>query len=256
MKATVCELSNEPDRFEEDWRALAGHVHEQGSDLVLLPELPFHPWFAWTRPQDPAVWRAVVAAHQAWEARLDELGARYILVTRAVERDGERHNEGYLWEAGVGTRPAHVKYYLPEDEGFWESSWYQRGDGRFEPVQAGLLSIGFLICTEIWFLHHAREYGKQGVHLIVCPRATGKPTTQKWLVAGRAAAVVSGAYCLSSNRISAEGSPADLGGLGWIVDPDGEVLALTSSQDPFVTCEIDLSRADHAKSTYPRYVED
>ena len=256
MKATVCQLSNEPDRFEEDWHALAWHVCEQGSDLVLLPELPFHPWFALTRQQDPAVWQAVVADHRAWEDRLSELGAPLILSTRAAERGGMRHNEGYLWEVGSGIRPAHSKYYLPEDEGFWESSWYQRGDGRFDPIQAGPLSIGFLICTEIWFLHRAREYGKRGVQVIACPRATGKATTQKWLVAGRAAAVVSGAYCLSSNRISAENSPADLGGLGWIVDPDGEVLALTSPQDPFITCDIDLSLADHAKTTYPRYVED
>jgi N-carbamoylputrescine amidase len=43
-------------------------------------------------------------------------------------------------------------------------------------------------------------------------------------------------------------------GEGWIVDPEGEVLALTCDAEPFVTLEIDLSRARAAKGTYPRYV--
>lgn len=45
-----------------------------------------------------------------------------------------------------------------------------------------------------------------------------------------------------------------LGGQGWIIGPDGEVLGMTSSEQPFVTVDIDLSLADRAKDTYPRYV--
>lgn len=256
MRATVCQLGNEPQAFEKDWQALARHVREQGSQLVLLPEMPFYPWFALRKPRDARIWEEAVAAHQAWEPRLAELGAALVLASRPVNHKGRPLNEAYIWEAGKGICTAHSKFYLPEDEGFWEASWYERGDGRFEPVEAGPLKIGFLVCTELWFMQRARAYGKQGVHLIASPRATGKPTTQKWLAGGRANAVVSGAYSLSSNRISAAGSPADLGGMGWIVDPDGEVLGLTSPQQPFVTCEIDMERAERAKSTFPRYVEE
>jgi hypothetical protein len=64
-------------------------------------------------------------------------------------------------------------------------------------------------------------------------------------------AVISGAYSLSSNRCS-----SSFGGTGWIIDPDGKVLALTSSQHPFVTKEIDLELSKKAKLTYPRYIKD
>jgi len=47
---------------------------------------------------------------------------------------------------------------------------------------------------------------------------------------------------------------ADLGGQGWIVGPDGQVLGLTSRERAFVTVEIDLREAERAKQTYPRYV--
>ncbi len=65
-------------------------------------------------------------------------------------------------------------------EGFWEDSWYSRGDGSFESadvpvvvdVQSGrtvTVKVGFLICSELWFFQHARGYGEQGVHVILSP---------------------------------------------------------------------------------------
>jgi len=51
-------------------------------------------------------------------------------------------------------------------------------------------------------MERARAYGKVGVHLIVNPRATERSTLDKWLTGGRAAAVIAGAFCLSSNRVT------------------------------------------------------
>jgi len=45
-----------------------------------------------------------------------------------------------------------------------------------------------------------------------------------------------------------------MGGQGWIISPDGDVLAITSVDRPIVTLEIDLNEAEQAKKTYPRYV--
>jgi N-carbamoylputrescine amidase len=47
-----------------------------------------------------------------------------------------------------------------------------------------------------------------------------------------------------------------MGGLGWVVDPDGQVLATTSREQPFVTVEVDLRLAEQARHTYPRYVRE
>ena len=44
MKVTVCEMSNQPARFAQDWKALCDHVKSAGSDLVLFPEMPFYLW--------------------------------------------------------------------------------------------------------------------------------------------------------------------------------------------------------------------
>ena len=42
-----------------------------------------------------------------------------------------------------------------------------------------------------------------------------------------------------------------------LIEPEaGQVLGLTSAKHPFLTIDIDLSLAEHAKQTYPRYVPD
>jgi len=179
-----------------------------------------------------------------------------ILGTRPVNQNGKRLNQAFIWEEEAGLQASHSKYYLPNEDGFWEASWYEKGDKDFVPIKTDHAVIGFAICTEIWFFEHSRAYGKEGVHLIACPRATPKSTLDKWLVAGRAAAVVSGAFCASSNRINLTGKGADLGGQGWIVGPDGDVLGQTTQKKPFLTVDVDLNKAEEAKRTYPRYVPD
>jgi len=253
LNVTVCELHNEPAAFAADWERLVAHVASAASELVVLPEMPFYPWFATARPFDPAIWQAAIMEHDRWLERLADLAPAIVIGTRPVSARGRRFNEGFVWTAQDGYRATHIKYYLPDEDGFWEASWYARGTGDFSPVQSGAAKIGMLICTEIWFSEHARAYGKAGAHLLATPRATERATVEKWLTAGRVAAVASGAYSLSSNRVGQAGQ-VDLGGQGWIVGPDGEVLGLTSRDQPFATRALDLEAAERAKSTYPRYI--
>ena len=58
MKVTVCEMHNQPDRFEQDWKALIDHVTSAASELVLLPEMPFYPWLASSKTVEAKRWQA------------------------------------------------------------------------------------------------------------------------------------------------------------------------------------------------------
>lgn len=257
MNVTVCQLTNSPDALEQEWKALATHVHKQSSDFVLLPEMPFHRWLARKQTADASVWKAAVDAHERWLTRLPDLAPATVAGTRPVLVDGQPYNEGFVWHPDSGYRRAHTKYYLPDEAGFWEASWYRRGHGGFALIEVGGLKIGFLICTELWFTGHARDYARQGIHLLLCPRATPLSSAGKWVVGGRAAAVVSGAFCLSSNLSGEVTDSIEFGGTGWVVAPEeGDVLGLTSAQQPFLTTAIDPSEADAAKKTHPRYVRD
>ncbi len=257
MRITVCELPHGGLTAGRGWQTFGTCLQEQSSEWVVLPEMPFSPWLAATRPGSPERWRSAVAVHDAWIRRLPELPVRVVLGSRPVI-DGDRfYNEGFVWHQSSGYRAVHRKYYLPDEAGFWEASWYSRGQGDFDVVEVEGLRIGFQICTELWFGARSREYARQGVHLLVCPRATPAASTDKWIAGGIVAAVVSGAYCVSSNANGPNIEGLPFGGSGWVMEPEeGRVLALTSEEAPMVTVDIDPAWAEQAKHTYPRYVRD
>lgn len=257
MKVTVCELPNEADALLAAWEKLAAHVVAEQSELVLLPEMPFYRWLAHTNHTNAQEWANAVAAHKEWISHLNDLAPALIISTRPEIIQNKQQNVGYIWQKESGVQDAHTKYYLPNEPAFWEATWYERGDGTFAVTKTKKGNIGFLICTELWFTQHARKYSKAGIHFLVCPRATPNPTAPKWVAGGQTAAVISGAFCLSSNLSGTTQAGSDFAGVGWIIDPEeGEVLGLTSAERPFLTLDLDLERANHAKQTYPRYVLD
>jgi len=251
MRVTVCQLPHEPRALAAAWAALCEHTKGRASECVLLPE------FAMLEPVwesehfDAARWSAVLAQSDLQLRRLPELGAAFVVGTRPACVGGRRLNQGYLWSRAGGLEPLRSKYFHPDEPGNWEATWFHRGDPAFPAFRAGRVAFGLNICTELWALETFAAYAALGVEILLTPRATSSATAAKWQAAGVVAAVRSGAYSLSSNRVETTGAS---GGMGWIIDPAGDVLAITSAVAPFATCDLDLTHATKAKESYPRYV--
>lgn len=258
MRVTVTQFSDGTP--ENEWSALVDHVAENRPDLVVLGEMPFDRWLPASDAVDVGAWQAAAHSHEEWLGRLKDLTGAVVAGSRPVLRAGDEpgtaipHNEAFLWSQDKGRSSPHRKYYLPNEPGFWEAAWYRRSPEKsFVATKVGDATGGFMLCTDMWFTEHARGYADQGVELLLVPRATPATSGATWLAGGRAAAVMAGAFCLSSNRQGlAHG--VMFGGSGWVIDPEGNVLAITTDQDPFMTVEIDLAEARAAKKTYPRYV--
>ncbi len=251
MRVTVCELPHETAALTAAWAALCEHTAAHASQLVLLPE------FAMVEPVweaerfDAKRWSAIEALSAERLHRLPDLHADYVVGTRPVTRNGRRLNQAYIWSVPASLEPLRHKFFLPQEPGNWEATWFEPGDPAFPVFRAGAVSFGVNICTELWALETYGAYAAAGVELLLSPRATALATMRKWLAVGVVAAVRSGGFSLSSNRVDSTGG---CGGAGWIIDPAGEVLAITSAAEPFATREIDLAEAAGAKDNYPRYV--
>jgi len=255
MKVTVCQLDNRTPGLKAMLGDLAEHIAGEGSEFLLLPEMCFAEWLAADAVPDRKRWLAAVKSHAEHILELGKLAVPAVIGTRPTVNDsGSFRNQAYLWTAQPRIVPIHEKYYLPDEEGYWEASWYQRGDPEFNYCELPGIRIGVQICTEMWFFEWARQFARKEVEMLCIPRATPHASVDKWLAGGQAAAVCAGAYCLSSNLWTPPGSKADCGGLGWIVSPEGDVLAQTSEQSPFATAELDLEFSRQSKSSYPRYV--
>jgi len=250
MRVTVCELPHEPSALDAAWSALCKHTAANASELVLLPELAMVDPVWESDRFDARRWIEIETLARMQLRRLPELRADYVVGTRPVRLNG-RANQGYLWSVATGIQPLRSKYFLPEEPGNWEATWFQGGDREFPAFHAGPVPFGLNICTELWALETYAAYAALGVKLLLSPRATSSATLRKWLAAGIVGAVRSGAFSLSSNRVEPTGR---CGGGGWIIDPNGEVLARTSAAEPFATRDVDLTESAHARNSYPRYV--
>jgi N-carbamoylputrescine amidase len=169
--------------------------------------------------------------------------------TRAVAEGAKRWNETFLWTPERGLVRGRAKALLPQQQGGWEETWFDRGARHAEPVRDGALCFSELVCTELMVSTAARGLGRSGVQVIAAPRATGGHP--RWEVAARMTAIAAGAFVATANRRG-----ATLAGGSWIVGPDGDILARTDESAPIVSLEIDLALVDRARLTYPRNVRD
>jgi N-carbamoylputrescine amidase len=257
MKVTVCELPDNWARDETLWKKITAHLASENSDLLVLPEMPFHNWITRSDNLDLSKWDLAIQAHETGCRRLAELPVGMVATSRPVTLDGCRLNQGIIWTRQDGILPCHEKYYLPNEPGYFEANWYQRGSGRFQAVRVNGVTIGFMICTDLWFTDRAREYKNQGVDILICPRATPASKEDIWVPGGRAAAIVAGAWCLSSNFNGPNVPGEDFGGAAWIIEPErGAVCGLTDQRQWILTLDLDPEAARAAKQTYPRYVRE
>jgi len=104
------------------------------------------------------------------------------------------------------------------------------------------------------FNERARAYGKQQASLVVIPRASGVDI-RSWKIAGAMAALVSGAYVVSSNRVGRSRGGTRFGGGGFAYTPRGRLLAVTATRQTLCkTLELDPTMAADAQRAYPCYV--
>jgi N-carbamoylputrescine amidase len=258
MKVTACELSDNEVSFIEDWQNLKIHLKTFKPDLLLLPEMPFCKWIASEQKVDDTIRMLSIQKHERWIKEIEKLDVKYTVYSKPVMEGDKFFNTAFVYEAGFGHRKIHTKAFFPEEAHFWEETWYDReGVVSFEPLDLDGIKIGVLLCTEMWFTEHARNYGKQGVDILLCPRATGFESVSQWTRCGQTLSVISGAYCLSSNKSGQGDNDFKWGGAGWIIKPmNGNLVGTTSANEKFITKEIDLERSRAAKKEYPLYVKD
>ena len=256
FRVAVCESPAELVPGSKRWRALVSAAKRSRADVLVLNEMPFGRWLASDEKRNDRLLAQSHKAHDKGMEALGALGVPIVVGSRARMNAGRSVNEGFLWTPETGVQATHTKQFFPNEKGYYEARWYERGEIRFRMAEVRGLRIGFMICTDIWFQEWARHYGRKGAHLIVVPRSTPKDSLPRWKIGITSAAIVSGCYVASSNRAGRDSRGQVFGGHGWIVDPTGKMLAETKPGRPIAVAKIDLSVTEAAKKEYPRYVDE
>jgi N-carbamoylputrescine amidase len=234
------------------WDELKNSVRAAHPHILLTNELPFGPWLA-----DNAIFserdaNLSIGAHEHGLKGLIALNLPAVISSRPVWNGKRLANEAFVLQNGV-VRPLHRKQYFPNEPGWFESEWYAGDDSGFATAEILNIRVGVLVCTEAMFNERARAYGKQKTSLIVIPRASGTDI-ESWKIAGAMAALVSGAYVVSSNRTGRSPGGTEFGGGGFAYAPHGRLLAVTTPANPALTLDLDPENSARAQRDYPCYV--
>lgn len=236
------------------WSVLANDVVAAKPYILVTNEMPFGPWLAASSNFDMERAKESIHLHEAGVQALRALNVPVVVSTLPVFAGSRLANEAFLLERGR-YRFLHQKHFFPSEQGWFETMWFETSKSGFEIVESEGLCIAALICTELMFNEKARFYGKAGAHLIVAPRASGC-SQEIWKTAGAMAAIVSGCYVVSSNRLGLSPDGPVFGGGSYAFAPDGSLLGETPEDASIAVFDLDLSLAKAQKNQYPVYVSE
>ena len=234
------------------WSALAAEVVSSAPEVLVTNEMPFGPWLAASPNFDSQRAKESVGIHEDGLVALRALKVPVVISSRPVMAGERLANEAFVLEHG-SNHPLHQKHLFPAEEGWFETEWFRTAKPGFEVMEVGGLRIAALLCTELMFNERARAYGRAGAHLIAVPRATGR-SLAPWKTAGAMAAIVSGCYVVSSNRVGSDSGGPSFGGGGYAYAPDGSLIAESHEGLSIVVFDLDEELAEEQKSRYPVYV--
>jgi N-carbamoylputrescine amidase len=252
MNIAICQL---PDGLSHDslpWARFVRRVGRMQPDLILLNEMPFGPWTSREAQFDEYRAAQSIESHATALEALRELPCA-VIGSRPVRSHDRLANEGFLLADGH-YHAVHHKQYFPQEAGYFESTWFCASRAGFETFDHGGIRFGMLLCTELMFNEWARHYRRRGAHVIVVPRASGT-SLEAWHTAARMAAIVSGCYVLSSNRVSVRLDEEPVfGGAGFAYSPTGVLLHETSDGLPLALVQLEPDRVREAQRNWPCYV--
>lgn len=252
MRCGFVEWSEDLTPSSNEWDAFRARIEVNRPDVLITNEMPFGPWLASKADFEEEAARRSVLLHEAGTEALMALALPAIISSRPVFAGDRLFNEAFILQDGRSV-VLHRKQYFPSEEGWFESDWFHGDDSGFVVHEVLGMKVGVLLCTELMFNEHARAYGRAGADLIAVPRATGH-SYQKWVTAGAMAAIVSGSYVISSNRIGQSDHSPLFGGRGLAFAPDGILIGETSIETSLAVVELDVIASRNQKKAYPCYV--
>jgi len=236
------------------WQDLKQQILAQKSDLLVTNEMPFGQWLPASESYKDHQAQQWVIENELGLKELQQLKINHILSSRPIKALDKLANEAFVLTNG-DYHFAHQKHYFPAERGFYETQWFSTDKPGFKVVKTEQITVGFMLCTELMFNEWARAYGRQGAHLIVVPRATGE-NYDNWKIAAAMAAIVSGCYVVSSNRVGRYDSQLTFGGKGFAFAPNGSLISETTADNPVVSFELDFTQVTSAQAQYPCYVKE
>lgn len=151
-----------------------------------------------------------------------------------------RYDKIHLFDVIVSPKEAHQ-----------ESATIERGD-QVVVVDTPVGKIGLSVCYDLRFPELYQQLLAQGAQLFTVPSAfTAVTGLAHWEVLLRARAIENLSFVLAANQGGQHENGRATYGHSMVVEPWGQILARREKGVGIVTADIDLSRLQHLRKTFP-----
>ncbi|MBN1826097.1 MAG: acyltransferase [Candidatus Eisenbacteria bacterium] len=220
--------------------------HAKGADLLVLPELAGTGYlftsreetlrFAEPFPDGPTA--------QCFARVARETGA--VVVGGFAERDGDRAFNSAALVRPDGTGHIYRKAQLFKDE----KSFFEPGDTPFEPVEAGGVKLGLMVCFDWYYPEVARLLALRGAHILCHPSNLVLPYCPESM---KTRCLENRVFAVTCNRTGSDrrgDRELHFIGMSQITGPDGSIILRAPRDGVHVgIAEIDPSLAENKDIT-------
>lgn len=272
MKIALAQISSALGSFERNVQQhleTAEAAAEQGSDLVIFPELSLTGYDVQARAAELAI-----GAQSPALKPLAEASRRVDLLCGFIELGEDfRVFNSCAYFAGGELRHVHRKVYLPTYGIFDEARYFAAGDtvrafdlwadeSRLAKASGmGKLRCGAIICEELWHPSIAYLLAQDGAQMLLAHSAAADKGLrdgqgraaglQVWEVLARSAAVSAGVFLAWTNRIGEEGALRFFGS-SFIADPGGRIIAQAQAYEQEVkVCAVEFGELPATRVATP-----
>lgn len=233
-----------------------------GAKIIALQEL-FHTTY-FCREIDPKYFLWAQTVPGPLSERLCDLAGKLnvVILSPFFERKaaGIYYNSMAVIDAGGTLKGVYRKMHIPDDPGFYEKYYFTPGDSGYQVYDTAYGKIGTLICWDQWYPEAARITAMMDADLIVYPTAIATLPEESdddkerflhaWQTIQQSHAIANGCYVASINRVGVEGG-SKFWGHSFVAEPFGEILAEAGEDEEVLITEIDFSKIEKQRQTWP-----
>lgn len=222
---------------------------EQGTDLILLPEL-------WTTAYDLTRIHEIGDRNgERTKAFLGRLSKQYgvTLVGGSIAeiKDQNVYNTIYTYDPNgeliAEYRKIHLFRLMDEEK-------YLTAGDQLSSFTLRDTKFGLAICYDLRFPELTRSYALSGCKVLILPAEWPHPRLHHWRTLSQARAIENQIYVVACNRVGKAGA-THFFGHSLVVDPWGEVLIEGSEEEEILHAEINLQLVDEIRNRIPVFAD-
>jgi len=235
---------------------------ESGAQVILLQELFNTTYFCQTVDEQYFDLAQPIPGSITEELTSLAKDLDIVIVAPFFERRtaGIYHNSLVVIDADGTLMGTYRKKHIPDDPSFHEKYYFTPGEDEYQVFDTKYAKIGPLICWDQWYPEAARITALKGAELLVYPTAIGTLPNEEsqqgqefldaWQTIQKSHAIANGCYVASINRVGQEEN-ISFWGHSFVAGPFGQMLVEAGSEEEILTADIDLSKIEKQRQTWP-----